>query len=108
MSRERQTKLAQSRRRATDGDDDLENPESGPALIDDSGSENEDEDVLQLSHSDDDDDEDDDVLPAPRHRRADDEDEQPKASKVREPSKGSTSPPTSESYDQLEDDTLRG
>ena len=109
MSRERKrnTKLVQSRRRTNDDEDEIDNSESGPAIIDDSASENEDDDALQLSGSDDDEaeDEDEDVLPAPRHPKAEADEA---IDKPREPSKASASPSTSISYDRLQDDTQHG
>jgi hypothetical protein len=96
MSRERTkaSKLAQSRRR---NDVEDEDGETGPALIDDSASELGSEDELHLSVSEnEEEDEDDDCA----NEKGDVE--------ARETLKSSASPPTSEGYDRIEDDTLNG
>lgn len=92
MSRERKQKLAQSRRRNVLEEEDGDNDETGPALIDDSASEASDDD-LQLSGSDNDE---------------EDEEEERENQNSAAVVKESISPPTSESYDRLEDDTLQG
>lgn len=94
MSRERKQKLAQSRRRNALEEEDGDNNESGPAIIDDSASDANSDDDLQLSGSDN-----------------DDEDEgEEEGEKVRETTNNTSkqSVSTSESYDRLEDDTLQG
>jgi len=96
MSHERKQKLAQSRRRNVLEEDDGDNNETGPAVIDDSASDANTDDDLQLSGSDN-----------------EDEEEEEEAVDQSRPAavnagKGSVSPPTSESYDRLEDDTLQG
>jgi hypothetical protein len=98
QERRRSPKLAQSRRRHTPhGDDESdENETGGQQLIDDSGSETNSDDELQPSGSDNED----EVEEQPQ--------EEDVKSKVREHSKDSESPPTAESYDRLEDDTLHG
>jgi hypothetical protein len=93
MSRERKQKLAQSRRRNALEEDDVDNNESGPAIIDDSGSEANSDD-LQLSGSDNDDED------------GEEDENQKVAETLKDTSKRSIS--TSESYDRLEDDTLQG
>ena len=95
MSRERKQKLAQSRRRNALEEEDVDNNESGPAIIDDSGSEANSDEDLQLSGSDNDDDED-----------GEEDENQKGAETLKDTSKRSIS--TSESYDRLEDDTLQG
>jgi CASC3/Barentsz eIF4AIII binding len=93
MSRERKrsAKLVQSRRQ---GASEEEDNETGPAIIDDSASEAASDGDFQLSGSDDDE---------------DDEEHDPHPNqKTRDDLKGSVSPPTSEIYDRLEDDTLHG
>ena len=103
--RKRNTNLAQSRRRAIDDEDEIDNSESGPAIIDDSASENEEDDVLQLSGSDDDEAEDeDDVLPAPRHPKTEADEGGKAIDKPREPSRAGPLPSTSNNYDRLQDD----
>lgn len=96
MSRERKQKLAQSRRRNVLEEEDGDNNETGPAVIDDSGSEANSDDDLQLSGSDNEDEE--------EEVEGEHETGQTTVNEV----KGSVSPPTSESYDRLEDDTLKG
>jgi hypothetical protein len=96
MSRERKQKLAQSRRRNVVDEEDGDNHETGPALIDDSASEANSDDDLQLSGSDNEDEEEEED--GGNH----------KSVAAAKDVKGSLSPPTSESYDRLEDDTLQG
>src|SRR5277367_3946680 len=95
QERRRSPKLAQARRRHTthDAEEESDENDNGAPVIDDSASEAASEDELQLSGSDN-----------------EDEGEEPEVAKgkVREHSKDSVSPPTSESYDRLEDDTLQG
>lgn len=97
QERRRSPKLAQARRRHTthDGDESDENDTGAAALIDDSASEAPSDDELQLSASD-------------NEEEAEVEVPEDGKRKVREHSKDSVSPPTSESYDRLEDDTLQG
>lgn len=99
MSQERKasSKLARARRQNEFDEEDGEQ-ETGPAIIDDSASEGNSEDELQLSGSDEEEEEEEETK----------ETEPKLPPKVREISKGSTSPPTSDSYDRLEDDTLQG
>jgi len=95
QERRRSPKLAQARRRPTTRDEDeSDGNDVGAGIIDDSASEAPSDDELQLSASDNED----DAEEGPNDGKG----------KVREHSKDSVSPPTSESYDRLEDDTLQG
>ena len=98
LERKRGTKLVQSRRRNPLEEQD--DGEAGPAIIDDSASEeaNSDDD-LQLSGSDNDDEED-EPSPSPRDLNP--------QQKGRDNSKRSVSSPKSQSYDRLQDETLQG
>src|SRR5579862_1101045 len=94
MSRERirSSKLAQARRR---NDLEHEDGETGPAIIDDSGSDIGSDDDLELTVSENEEEEADDV--------EQDEKNDVQPNKL---AKEVVSPPTSEGYDRLEDDTL--
>lgn len=96
MSREhtRSSKLAQSRRRNDPEDDD---GETGLPIIDDSASEAGSDDDLPLSVSDNEDEDE-------EHEEADEKGDV----ETKEAQKESASPPTSERYDRIEDDTLNG
>lgn len=96
MSRERTrgSKLAQSRRRNDLEDDD---GETGPAIIDDSASEVGSDQDLQLSASENEEEDEDEEGP---NQKGDVDRNQI--------AKASASPPTSDGYDRLEDDTLNG
>ena len=96
MSREHKQKLAQSRRRNVIEEEDGDTNETGPAVIDDSASEANSDDDLQLSGSDNDDEEEEEEV-----------EHEIRPAAINE-TKESLSPPTSESYDRLEDDTLQG
>lgn len=100
MSREHKkiTKLAQSRRRNQIEEEDGDNNETGPAIIDDSASDANSDDNLQLSGSDNDDEDDEE----------DEAQDLNSDQKKREGTKESISPSAVESHDRLGDDSVQG